>query len=109
MALSEKQKRKLMKELKGEPTFTKAEVKRLANDHASRVIRNYIAATMIVLRDEWGFGMQQLEQFLNRESDQAQMMAELGFDVSELEPAIKNEVKTIKVNSSLLGLPEKEG
>lgn len=38
-----------------------------------------------------------------------EFLAELGFDVSELEPEIKNELKSINVNSRLLGLPEKEG
>lgn len=93
MALSEKQKRKLMKDLKGESTFTEAEVKRLANDHASRVIRNYIAATMIVLRDEWGFGKQRLERFLSRESDQAQLMAEEYVTADDIFNQIKLETK----------------
>lgn len=93
MALSEKQKRKLMKELKGPPSFTEADVTRLANEHASRVIRNYIAATMLVLRDEWGFGKKRLEHFLSRESDQAQLMAEKYVTADEIFNQIKLETK----------------
>lgn len=93
MALSEKQKRKLMKDLKEPQTFTATDVKRLANEHASRVIRNYIAATMIVLRDEWGFGRKRLEHFLNRESFQAQLMAEKYVTADDIFNQIKVETK----------------
>lgn len=93
MALSDKQKRKLMKDLKGPPTFSEADVKRLADEHANRVIRNYIAATMIVLRDEFGFGRKRLELFLDRESDQAQLMAQKYVSADDIFDQIKVETK----------------
>lgn len=36
-----------------------------------------------------------------------EILKELGFDVSQIEPAEKNEVMTLNVNRELLGLPEK--
>lgn len=75
--MTPKQKRKLLQQ-KNPPQemFTRSETEAFARDYAHKVLTNYLAATLMVLRDELKFSKKRITNFFGKESEQAKYMAE---------------------------------
>lgn len=91
MKINNKKKKQLLKQHPPKPpkprTFTETE----AMQFAQEVLIGYLASSMIVLRDKFGFGAERLERFLLAESSHAQAIKEGRVNKDELLQAIKDE------------------
>lgn len=82
--MTPKQKRKLFQKKNPlKETFTREDAEEFARDYAHKVLTNYLAATLMVLRDELKFSKKRITNFMAKESEQAKLIAEKYFTADD--------------------------
>lgn len=87
--MNTKQVRKLVKSKSEQQQKKYSELEKV--EFAEKYLMNYLAATLITLRDEFGFGKKRLENFLQRETDQANYMRDSLVTSKEILETLKQE------------------
>lgn len=87
--MNTKQVRKLVKSKSEQQPKKYSELEKM--EFAEKYLMNYLAATLITLRDEFGFGKKRLENFLQRETDQANYMRDSLVTSKEILETLKQE------------------
>lgn len=87
--MNTKQVKKLVKSKSEQQPKKYSELEKM--EFAEKYLMNYLAATLITLRDEFGFGKKRLENFLQRETDQANYMRDNLVTSKEILETLKQE------------------
>lgn len=94
--MRKKDKRRLLKNFdppnpKPTQTFTLKEMEVIAQEHAHKVLTNYLAATLMVLRYELKYSKKRMTTFMEKESEYAKLISSKRMTAEDIFNQIESE------------------